>query len=318
MQHISDMSLDDKHVEAVLVVAALEMRSFSSKPGQYLWLKLRDKSGEIEGKIWDVPDGFFEKIGKGSALRVKGKLSKWRDRLDLTIDSAQVLAAGEVDPRDFLPTCPRSVEEMWSELLELVKLVTNRHMRAILDEFIGDEKLRELFCRAPGSCSWHHGYIGGLLEHTVAVASLCRDMAKQYDEVDLSLLICGAIFHDIGKVDDYRCDTIIEHSFSGRFIGHIVSGYHRLCQLAASLGDFPDETLILLGHIIVSHHRKEEWGSPQRPKCLEAQLVHYADNLDAQSNGCNIIVKRGRESGDEWSHYNRLLGTDIFCRKISE
>jgi len=310
---VTDMCREGETVAATLVVTASELRSFSSKPGRYLWLKLRDRSGEIEAKLWDARDGDVERFPVGMPVAVRGRVNKWRDRFDLVLDTVDAVDPATVDPTDFLPACPTPTVDLWDRLEAVAAVVDDADLQRLLGVFFGDAELRQTFGRAPASRGWHHGYLGGLLEHTVAVAEICRAQADGRPGVDRSLLVTGAILHDLGKVDDYRCDTVIDHTLSGKLLGHIVTGHQRLVELAARVPGFPYGKLVRLAHIVVSHHGREEWGSPKRPKTLEAQVVHYADNLDAQANGFGLVVDEGRARGVRWSGYHALLGTDVLC-----
>ena len=311
---ISEMQSPGPLAKTTLVVVKAEMRAFTSKPGQFLAVKLRDKSGEIEGKMWEPTPNLLEKLKPGSPVAVQGRLSKWRDRFELTIDNLEVLAPESINPADFLPSCKTPVSELWSDLEELVSLVDDRDLKGLLQLFMEGD-LKDAFCKAPASRSWHHGYLGGLLEHTVHVAKTCRHVAEQQNDVDLSMLITGAIFHDLGKIDDYRFDTVIEHTMSGKLLGHIMTGYRRLSEMVAQIPAFPEEKLMRLSHIIVSHHGKAEWGAPRPPKTIEAHIVHFADNMDAQVNGFGLVLADGQEKKVEWSAFSKILGTEVLCKK---
>ena len=310
---ISDMKSPGPIGRTTLVVVKAEMRAFTSKPGQFLSLTLRDRSGELEGKMWEPPANILERLGAGTPVSVKGRLSKWRDRFELTIDELEVLNASAISPADFLPSCKTPIAEMWTSLEELIALVTDEDLKGLLDEFCQSE-LKEVFCKAPASRSWHHGYLGGLLEHTLSVATICNEVGQRRNDVDLSMLITGAIFHDLGKIDDYRFDTVIDHTMSGKLLGHIMTGYHRLLSMIEKIPSFPKDKAMRLCHIIVSHHGKAEWGAPRPPKTIEAHIVHFADNMDAQVNGFGLILEEGRERKVDWSSYSKILGTEVLCK----
>jgi len=311
-QFVNDFTAERQTVDTILAVQSAELRDFSSKPGQFLSLRLRDKTGAIDGKMWQPDPAVVDKLTPGVVVRVTGSLSRWRDRMDLVVETLSLVEVGGFVPEDFVATCARPISDMWEELQTYVKLVDDPDLQRLLEAFGADDDLKDSFCRAPASRGWHHGYLGGLLEHTLSVTRLCTEAAAGFPEASQSMVITGAVMHDLGKIDDYQCTTVIEHTLSGRLLGHIVTGYTRLLALATAVPGFPEEKLLRLAHIVISHHRREEWGSPQRPKTIEAQIVHYADNFDAQVNGFSGARKMGSEQGKTW-FYHRLLETDILC-----
>lgn len=315
VQHVADLHGEGDIVDTVLVVVVSETRSFTSRPGEFLRLRLRDRTGEIEAKLWEPSRAGGVDVTPGSPVRIRGRVSRWKDVFEIIADGLEGVDPGSIDPADFLPVCSRPSAELWEEFEGYLSLVDDPHLSALLSEFRADAALREAFGRAPAALAWHHGYLGGLLEHSVSVCRLSLSAAETVPEVDRSMLVTGALLHDLGKVDDYRFDTIIEHDLSGRLLGHIVTGYRRIVDLAARVDGFPAEKLIRLGHIIVAHHRKEEWGAPQRPKTVEAQIVHYADNMDAQVKGFQTVLQAARSQGSDWSSYHKLLETEIFAKE---
>ena len=310
---ISDMKSPGPIGPLTLIVVKAEMRAFTSKPGQFLSLTLRDRSGELEAKMWEPPPKVLEKMSAGTPVAVKGRLSKWRDRFELTVDELEVLQNDVIDPADFLPSCERPIGEMWSSLAELMELVSDKDLKKLLDDFCQSE-IKDLFCKAPASRKWHHGYLGGLLEHTLSVTTICKEVGQSRQDVCMSMLITGAIFHDLGKVDDYRFDTVIDHTTSGKLLGHIMTGYHRLLSMIEKIPSFPKDKAMRLSHIIVSHHGKAEWGAPRPPKTIEAHIVHFADNMDAQVNGFGLVLQEGRERKADWSPFSKILGTEVLCK----
>ena len=314
---ISEMKSPGLLPRTILVVVKAEMRAFTSKPGQFLSMTLRDRTGEIEAKMWEPPPNAVESMVAGTPVAVKGRLSKWRDRFELTVDELEVLDEATINPADFLPSCKESVTALWAKLKELMELVDDDDLGKLLRQF-EQSPMKDVFCKAPASRSWHHGYLGGLLEHTVHVTTTCKEVASRRDDVDLSMLITGAIFHDLGKIDDYRFDTVIDHTMSGKLLGHIMTGYHRLLTLIEKIPSFPEEKALRLCHIIASHHGKAEWGAPRPPKTIEAHIVHFADNMDAQVNGFGLVLQEGRERLVEWSAYSKILGTEVLCKLPDE
>ena len=314
IQHVTDLHEDGEPVDSIFVVVVSETRTFTSKPGQFLRLRLRDGTGEIEAKLWEPCRASGVDLVPGTPVHVRGRVSRWKTDFEIIVDGLERVDPRTIDPTDFLPVSPVSSSDLWAGFERYRGLIDDRDLIRLMDSFMADHEIRHAFGRAPAARGWHHAYLGGLLEHSVGVARLAVAAAETLPQVDRSMLVAGALLHDLGKIDDYRYDTIIEHRDSGRLLGHIVSGYRRIVDLAGRIDGFPGETLERLGHIIVSHHGKKEWGSPQRPKTLEAQIVHYADNMDAQVQGFVGVLHEARRQGLDWSPYHKLLETEVLAR----
>jgi 3'-5' exoribonuclease len=183
----------------------------------------------------------------------------------------------------------------------------------LLHAFFHDEKIAALFKKAPAAKGFHHVYIGGLLEHTLSVIRLLDQLAHYYEGINRDLLITGGLLHDIGKIYEYSYDSIFDYSDQGRLIGHIVIGIEMLDTKIASLEDFPEHLAMELRHLVLSHHGTHEFGSPKRPKTLEALIVHHIDDLDAKVNAFQEFIEDSSDNDDSrWTPFHKLLERFIY------
>jgi len=171
------------------------------------------------------------------------------------------------------------------------------------------------FRQAPGGKTMHHDYIGGLLEHTVSVAGICRMLSAHYEGVDADLLLAGALLHDVGKVHELSYEGAFDYTDEGRLLGHLYMGTEYVSRVCAALPVFPPEKTMLVKHIILSHHGELEYGSPKRPKTLEAILLHHVENMDAKATAFGDAIAELRE-GARWTDYQRMFERYLFSGKF--
>jgi 3'-5' exoribonuclease len=219
---------------------------------------------------------------------------------------------GEYDPSIFLPASNRTVEELYDEILTLIAGVNDENLRGFLQAVFEDEGFRKHFVRAPAAKGWHHSYIGGLVEHTYDMAELAMKTAEVYPDIDRDLLLAGVLLHDVGKIEELSVTNHIDYSDRGRLLGHITLGVEFVDERLRGIEGFPQELGVRLKHMIVSHHGTLENGSPIVPMTLEALLLHYIDNLDAQVRGVSQVLEKGTGRNDNWTEYVRLLDRYIY------
>lgn len=278
----------------------------------YMTLKLVDRSGEIEGRVWDRVDEFAERFDKDDFLRVQGKASTYLGKMQLVVQDLERIPDQAVDLADFLPVSKRAKAEMLAELREVVESLADPHLRQLLEAFIGDRELLECYSRAPAAKSMHHVFIGGLLEHSLAVAGLVEDVCRRYPGLNRDLLLAGALLHDVGKVGELAYARTFDYTDEGKLIGHIVLGVEMVEEKIRTLPGFPRQTAILLKHLLLSHHGQYEYGSPKRPKTLEAVILNFLDDLDSKINGVRAHIDREIDNGAAWTSYHRLYDRYFF------
>jgi 3'-5' exoribonuclease len=240
--------------------------------------------------------------------------------MQLKVHDAQKVAGAKPDLGDFLPVTKRGIDPLWRQLRELVAGVADAPLRKLLESVFPDPPDADIarrFRQAPGGKSLHHDYIGGLLEHTVSVAVICRFLASHYEGVDGDLLVAGALLHDIGKVEELAYEGTFDYTDEGRLLGHIYLGAEGVSRACGMIAGFPPEKKMLLTHMILSHHGELEYGSPRRPKTLEAILLHFVENMDAKSNAFTEAMEDLRE-GARWTEYNRMFERYLFSGKFEK
>jgi 3'-5' exoribonuclease len=266
----------------------------------YLALKLSDRTGAIEGRVWRDAEALAPRLASDTFIRVCGTAENYRQRLQLNIRCVETADAAGVDQSDFVPGSYRNDEELRGYLNYFLTEVFDPDYSRLLESFFGDEAFMERFSRAPGDARTHHAYLGGLIEHTISVATLCQHVTVQHPRLNGDLLITAALLHDIGKVEEFRYDGRIRLSREGRLLGHVLIGQRLVEDMIRKLGGFPREKELELLHAMISHHGELEWGAPKRPQSAEALVLHHIDNLDAKVKGfLEVVTGRGNVSWPE-------------------
>lgn len=272
----------------------------------YMILKLMDRTGEVEGRVWDRVDDLAALFEKNDFITVYSKANVYLGKLQLVIQDLRKCPEDDLDLSDFLPVSKRTISEMRSELNELLGSLTDRHISALLHHFFDDPDFFTAYSRAPAAKGMHHVYLGGLLEHSLAVAALARNVAALYPQVNRDLLLCGALLHDVGKVAELSYQRSFDYTDSGKLLGHIIIGVEMVTDGIRQLPDFPQDLAIMIKHLLLSHHGQYEFGSPKRPKFLEAVVLNFIDDLDSKINGILSHIEKEPENQGSWTAYHRL------------
>ena len=309
--YVKEIKAGDR-VDDIFIVSEKNI-AYSQKGSPYLNLDLKDRTGEVDGKVWENALAWDKIFKKGDFIHIQARALSFKNAIQLSISGIQKVEDNEIDIADYLPVAQRDRLEMFSEILKYCDQVKTPCLSKLLHSFFADEKIADLFRKAPAAKGLHHTYIGGLLEHTLSVVQLLEMAAGHYECLDRDLLITGGILHDIGKIYEFSYDRIVEYSDSGRLLGHIVIGLEMIDERIAMIPDFPERMATELRHLIISHHGSLEYGSPKRPKTLEALVVHYIDDLDAKVNAFSEYIKDtdGKEESS-WTPYHRLFERYIY------
>jgi len=278
----------------------------------YMTLKLVDRTGEVEGRVWDRVDEFGERFCKDDFIRVQGKASIYLGKMQLVVQDLDRLGEGVVDLADYLPVASRSTDELVAELKARVDSLTDPHLSRLLAAFLDDAAFLQRFATAPAAKTMHHVYLGGLLEHSLAVADLADEVSRRYPGIQRDLLVVGALLHDIGKVGELCYERTFDYTDEGKLIGHIVMGVEMVEEKVRQLPDFPRSLATLVKHLLLSHHGQYEFGSPKRPKTLEAVVLNFLDDLDSKINGVRTHIERDPDNGSAWTGYHRLYDRYFF------
>jgi 3'-5' exoribonuclease len=301
---------ENKVVISSFVVASKQVKA--KKTGEpYLALTLCDRTGQLEAKMWDNVAGVIESFEQDDFVKVKGLLNKYNGRFQLTIHKLRRLEEQEVDPADYLPKCPRDIEELWSELAAFVAGFRNPYLKALLEAFMADPAVAAAYKTAPAAKTLHHAYIGGLLDHVVSLFRLCDLAVRNYPQLDRDLLLSGAFLHDIGKIDELSYGRAFAYTTRGQLLGHMVIELEWLRARTAQIADFPDGLKTLLEHMIISHHGQYEFGSPKLPMFPEALMLHYLDDLDSKMESMRAHLEREAGYDEQWTGYNASLGRPL-------
>jgi len=296
-------------------IFALSKKSLAQKKdgNNFLNVTLTDKTGNIKGVVWDNVDEISANVKTGDFVHVEGNISEYNGNLQLVIKKMKLCPAElSPDSSDFIPRTPRNTDAMFDRLVKMVNnFIKDKYLKQLLEAFWNDKDFVRKFKDAPAAKKMHHNYIGGLLEHTLSMASLVEKITGHYSGIDMELLMAGAIFHDIGKIREFDYSSIIDYSDEGRLLSHIVIGCQMLDEKIQKIKDFPQEKALLLRHMIISHHGAREFGSPELPKTIEAVLLNYIDEIDAKVNGIRDFMSK-EDSNGHWTPYHNVLGRHFY------
>ncbi len=281
--------------------------TYSQKGAPYLSLKLRDRTGEIEGRVWDRAAELDPLFRKGDVIHIQSRAASFKNSLQLSIVNLKKIEGTAFNPSDFSPVSKSDPDRMFEEMMAFIREIRNPYLLELLLSFFNDQETARRFKLAPAAKGFHHVYLGGLLEHTLSVVRLLGKVSEHYQDADHDLLIAGGILHDIGKIDEFSYDTVIDYSDEGRLIGHLVMGVEMLDRRIAEIENFPPQLAMKLRHILLSHHGLMEFGSPKRPKTLEAFIIHFIDDLDAKVNAFQSHVEVFSEEESDWTPFHRLF-----------
>ncbi len=283
----------------------------STKAGKpFLNLTVSDRSGEIEGRVWDNAGDFNTRAAAGDFVFLQARTTVYNNVLQLNVSYLEPAPPAEVDPALFLPVCPRDVEAYWETVNQMANSLGDEHLRALCRAMLDDSETGAGLRRAPAATGVHQAYLGGLLEHVCSMMLLADKMAAHYPTLDRDLLIAGVLFHDIGKIRELAFELAFDYTDEGRLIGHLVIGVEMLQRLAATVPDFPVERLRQLEHIIVSHHGRPEYGTVKLPAFAEAALLHHLDNIDAKIFGFLTAEENGNQG--RWTDRKWSLETAVY------
>lgn len=283
----------------------------SGKP--YIRFRFGDASGTIQGNMWDADAEIFNSFAVGDVVKIRAGVETYRGSPQLKITALRPAHDSEYDPAQFVPVTPADTDALRQELAAMVDSVGDPDYQALLRAFFQDEELLERFCRAPAAKSNHHAYLGGLLEHTISIARLCRAFVETSSTpMDRDLLMAGALLHDIGKIEELGIGTAIDYTDKGSLVGHLMLGTLMVERRAAAIPDFPEIKKLLVMHLILSHHGRYEYGSPVLPAVPEALALHHVDNLDAKTVAARRLIDEDAENDRAWTERSWMLETRLF------
>jgi len=309
-QFVAEIKDRDAVNAIFLVKEKIMAMAKNGKP--YMNLRLMDKSGDVEAKIWDNVDALDKLFEKDDFVRVRGKASVYMNKMQVVVAEISRFEENQVELADFLPESPRDKNEMRRELEDTVDSITNPHLLALMKAFLADGTFIDLYSKAPAAKGMHHVYLGGLLEHSLSLVKLVKAIVPLYTGLNEDLLVVGALMHDAGKIYEMSFDRAIDYTDSGKLLGHITIGVELLDEKIRLVEGFPRELSMLLKHLILSHHGLYEYGSPKRPKTVEATILNYLDDLDSKINGISTHIAKESVSTSRWTSHHRLYDRYFF------
>ncbi len=277
----------------------------------FVSLTLQDKTGTLDAKIWDPGSLGIDDFDKLDYINVVGDVTSFQGALQLNIKRVRKAQAGEYEPKEYLPVSKYDTNKMYAELTALIHKMTNPYLKQLCASFFEDPGFADSFKFHSAAKTLHHGFVGGLLQHTLSVAKLCENFAAQYDILNRDLLITAAIFHDVGKLKELSRFPENDYTDEGQLLGHIVIGAQLLTERIVSIKGFPKKLADELIHCILAHHGELEYGSPKKPALAEALALSFADNLDAKMEAMEEAFRNTPEGSTDWLGYNRSFETNI-------
>lgn len=287
-------------------------RTLQTKAGKnYYSMQLSDKTGMIDGKVWDINNGIghFDSM---DYIQVDAQVISYQGALQLNIRRIRKADEGEYEPSDYMPYTKYNIDEMFNEMKVLIESVKEPHLLKLLKMFfVEDQDFAKKFKLHSAAKTMHHNFVGGLLQHSLSVAQLCDYYAKNYPVLNRDLLITAALCHDIGKLDEISTFPENDYTDEGQLIGHIVKGTIMVDEKIRQINDFPKVLADELKHCILAHHGELEFGSPKKPALIEAVALSFADNTDAKLEGFTEILASNDGKGIEWLGFNRMFDSNI-------
>lgn len=266
-----------------------------------------------------MPNSCRGSVSRGEVVHLQGAVQSYREKLQLKVDGVAPVAKDGVDLADFLPATIHDRTDMAAELQVIVGSVANPQLKKLLNRFFKKGEIWERFQAAPAAKGIHHAYIGGLLEHSLSMARVADMLAGHYEGVDRSLLLAGALLHDLGKIEELAMENgLIDYTARGRLKGHLVIGSEMVGKAAAEIADFPEELLERLQHLVLSHHGRQEFGSPTVPMTVEAFLLNYIDELDSKMNVLEQLRRKMNSTELSWSEYQRSLERYLYLNALQD
>lgn len=285
--------------------------TLKTKAGKsYYSLTLQDKTGILDAKVWELSNGIdhFESM---DYIHIDGQITSFQNSLQLSIKRIRKSQEGEYNESDFFPVSNKNIEEMYQELLKYINDINEPHLRKLVHSFyVDDKKFIERFKKHSAAKTVHHGFIGGLLEHTLGVVKLCNYMADNYPIINRDLLISSALFHDIGKLDELSSFPENDYTDDGQLLGHIFIGAEQVGLKIKDIPSFPVKLASEIRHCILAHHGELAYGSPKKPALVEAMALNFADNADAKMQTMMELFQSSEDKAD-WLGYNRLFESNI-------
>lgn len=314
MKYIKDLKEGDRIFDIYL---CKHKQAAVTKNGKaYENVMLQDKTGTIDAKVWEPNNPGIGDYDTLDYIEVYGDVNSFQGSLQVSVKRIRVCSEEEYNPADYLPVSSKNIDSMYQEMLGLIQSVENTYLKKLLEAFfVKDEAFIKRFRNSSAAKTVHHGFVGGLLEHTLSVTRLCDYYCGAYPILKRDLLLTAAMCHDIGKTREISPFPENDYTDDGQLLGHIVIGSQMIAEKAALINDFPHSLLAQLQHCILAHHGKYEFGSPKIPAIVEALALNHADDTDAKLETFKEILENNQENSG-WLGYNRLFESNLKASKL--
>lgn len=314
MKYIKDLKDGDRVFDIYLCKHKQSAVTKNGKP--YESVILQDKTGTIDAKVWEPNNPGIGDYDTLDYIEVYGDVTNFQGALQISVKRIRVCREDECTPSDYLPVSSKNIDAMYQELLGLIKSVRNLYLRQLLESFfVKDEAFARAFRSSSAAKTVHHGFVGGLLEHTLSVTKLCDYYCSAYPILKRDLLLTAAMCHDIGKTKEISPFPENDYTDDGQLLGHIVIGSQMVAERASGIEGFPHGLLAEVQHCILAHHGKYEYGSPKIPALIEALALNYADDTDAKLETFKEILENNSDNTG-WFGYNRLFESNLRATRL--
>ena len=313
MKFIKELKEGDRVFDIYLCKHKQEAVTKNGKP--YESVILQDKTGTIDAKVWEPNNPGIGDYDDLDYIEVYGDVTNFQGQLQISVKRIRVCHEGEYNPSDYLPVSSKGIDTMYNEVKTLIGSIKNTYLHQLLQNlFIDDADFAKKFCNSSAAKTVHHGFVGGLLEHTLSVTKLCDYYCSAYPILQRDLLLTAAMCHDIGKVKEISAFPVNDYTDDGQLLGHIVMGAQMVGERAAKIDGFPHNLLAELQHCILAHHGEYEFGSPKKPAIMEAVALNFADNTDAKLQTFTELMDNTTETG--WLGFNRLFDSNVIGTRV--
>ncbi|MBN2270368.1 MAG: HD domain-containing protein [Sedimentisphaerales bacterium] len=307
-----------QQINDVYLVKEPILRS-TSRGDLYIAMFLSDKTGQLNGRMWQASEVIYKALPKPGFIHLKGRSELYQNNLQIVVNEVSVIDPGKVNIDDFLARTEKDIDQMFAQIVEIVGRIKNSQLKSLAEGFLADEEVMAKFRKAPGGVKLHHNCIGGLLEHTHNMLRAALAILPLYPKVQADLVLAGVFLHDIGKTDELEYDMAFSYTDTGQLIGHVVRSYLMVHQKADALRAagtrIDQEVLDSLGHIILSHHGQYEFGSPKLPATPEAFMVCLIDDLDAKVDQVTSAIDEEMSEGN-WTAWRNALQTRLYRKRL--
>jgi 3'-5' exoribonuclease len=295
---------------------AVAKKDFKTKKNgdPYVAVMLADKTGTVNGVIWDDVAAAKAVLNEHDIVWVAGDVGDYSGSPQLTVRTVRGCKKEEYDIGDLIKSV-ENLDRIEADIKGLLGGIQDQRVKALAAAIWKDAEFMEKFRKAPGGLRWHHSYFGGLMQHTWEVMELCNKACDLHPEADRDLCILGAFIHDFGKVFELSYDLTFDYTDAGRLIGHIIQGNDFIVGKMKGIKEFPEELAVHIEHILLSHQGEYEQRSPVLPQTLEACIVYHSDNLDSQANAFKSVIYGPREEGQKWSKWLTIINRSLLLKE---